>query len=116
VRAKAPRGLKARVTGPGERVLRSGAERVERRGCGLMQRRERRGWLAALGRSRGWGHAERAKAGLRARGEAGFALAAELKARREGWAACGRKSWAAELGLGLLGRSGGLGFGKREGR
>jgi len=40
---------------------------MPRRGCGMMQRRERRGWLAALGRSRGWWHAEWAKAGLRAR-------------------------------------------------
>ena len=35
MRAKAPRGLKARVTGPGERMLRSGAEWVERRASEL---------------------------------------------------------------------------------
>ena len=71
---------------------------MPRRGCGLMQRGERRGWLAALGRSRGWWHAEWAKAGLRARGEAGFALAAELgrsgtRARLR-WSSGRGASWA----------------------
>ena len=71
---------------------------MPRRGCGLMQRGERRGWLTALGRSRGWWHAEWAKAGLRARGEAGFALAAELgrsgtRARLR-WSSGRGASWA----------------------
>ena len=87
MRAKAPRGLKARVTGPGERMLRSGAEWVERRaselgvgrwapgvasGCsgpsgvrgdGPREAcgREERSWAEGMGRER----REGARAGLR---------------------------------------------------
>ena len=100
----------------------SGVSGMPRRGCGMMQRRERRGWLAALGRSRGWWHAEWAKAGLRARGEAGFALAAELgrsgtrarlrwsSGRGASWAEVGPRERRGRSGLGLLGWVA-LGFG-----
>jgi len=67
--------------------------------------KEREGARAWAGVGQGGSRATRARP----------SKAAGLKARREGWAACGRKSWAAALGLGLLGRNGGQGFGKREG-